>query len=212
MPLSGAATHAERKATFKLLSGFDSAGKSGLFRGEAEARLKGPFGLRVGASYDGIGDAKTRPFVGGYLDVLKQGQHGINLSLHGRFESASFNVVPGVAAGFGLSRNFGGSLLLFSAEYGQGLQSDERTTEVGATAYAVLARRFSLLVPRGHVVGRGRDRGQHLAVHLGDEADADALGARGLALAVAGAVTEAFSVHLGRHLAGTIRALRLALR
>ena len=44
LPLNMAARHTNRKASVKLLSGYDSATKSGLFRGEAEARLAGQIG------------------------------------------------------------------------------------------------------------------------------------------------------------------------
>jgi hypothetical protein len=143
LPLSTAAQHAGRRASVKLLSGYDSASSSAQFRGEAEATLVGPLGLRVGASYDGIGQS-SRPYIGGFLDVLDQQRYGINLALHGRFESASFNAVPGVVAGFALSRNFGGTLLAANAEYGSGLRGNERNAAAGLAALQQVAEHFRL--------------------------------------------------------------------
>src|SRR3954465_11836429 len=76
LPFSSSARHAERRASAKLVSGYDTAGKSALFRGEAEATLYGPLGFRVGATYDGLSPA-SRPFVGGFVDVLEQSKYGV---------------------------------------------------------------------------------------------------------------------------------------
>ena len=51
-----------------------------------------------------------------------------------------------------------------------------------------------------------------LAVQAGDVADADALGALGLAGAGVGAVTESQLIHLGEHGLGTTLSLYLTLR
>jgi hypothetical protein len=133
LPFSPSARHANRKATGKLLSGYDASSSSALFKAEAEATIRGPVGLRAGVSYDGIG-SKSRPFIGGFFDVLEQSKYGLNLSLLGRLESHGFNAVPGVAAGFALSRSFDGTLLLASAEYGHGLEGNEQNA-AGSLAF-----------------------------------------------------------------------------
>lgn len=155
MPLSPAAAH-HSKAQAKLLSGYDSATKSGLFRGEADARVTGPLGLRAGVSYDGAGKA-TRPFAGGYFDLLQQNKHGISLSLRGGFESRSFNQVPEVTAGFALSHDFSGSLLLANAEYGNGLQGNERNAAAGLAFLQRLNDHFRLGVDSRFQIDLERD-------------------------------------------------------
>jgi hypothetical protein len=72
-----------------------------------------------------------RPFVGGRFDALDQRQHGISLSLHGRFEADGFNTVPEVAAGFAAARRFGHVLLLAHGEYGHGLAESEHNAALG---------------------------------------------------------------------------------
>jgi hypothetical protein len=155
LPLSAAAAH-PAKANVKLLSGYDSATHSGLFRGEAEAKLAGPLGLRAGVSYDGVGNA-TRPHAGGYFDLLRQKDHGINLSWHGRFESQSFNQVPEVAAGFALSHDFNGSLLLLNAEYGNSLQGNERNAAAGLALLQRLNDHFRLGIDSRFQIDLERD-------------------------------------------------------
>ena len=156
LPLSTAAQHTARRASVKFLSGYDSASSSAQFRGEAEATLVGPLGLRVGASYDGVGQS-GRPFIGGFVDVLDQQRYGINLALHGRFESNSFNAVPGVVAGFALSRRFEHTLLVANAEYGNGLQGNERNAAAGLAALQQVAEHFRLGVDSRFQIDLERD-------------------------------------------------------
>lgn len=143
LPFSPSARHAQRKVTGKVLSGYDASSSSALVKAEAEATIQGPVGLRAGVSYDGVGD-KSRPFVGGFFDALEQSKYGLNLSLLGRFESNGFNTVPGVAAGFALSRSFGATLLLASAEYGHGLEDDEQNAAGSLAFMQRLSQTFRL--------------------------------------------------------------------
>src|SRR5882724_2306286 len=62
-------------------------------------------------------------------------------------------------------------------------------------------KRSSALRAALDFVWRSRHGRQQLAVHLGDEADADVLGTDVFALFVAAAVPETFGVHLRDHLA-----------
>jgi hypothetical protein len=167
LPFSASARHADRKATGKLLSGYDSGSDSGMVKAEAEANVAnrlgplGPLGLRAGVSYDGIG-RKSRPFVGGYLDVLEQKKYGLNLSLLGRFESNGFNAVPGVAAGFAVSRDFDGSLLLASAEYGHGLNDNEQNAAGSLAFMQRLSQHFRLGVDGKFQIDLERDQSEPL--------------------------------------------------
>ena len=58
--------------------------------------------------------------------MLEQARAGIDLALHGRFESNGFNTVPQVAGGIAVGRHFGPVLVLAHVEYGHGLGDDER--------------------------------------------------------------------------------------
>lgn len=202
LPFSASARHADRKVTGKLLSGYDSGSNSGLVKAEAEAKVAnrlgplGPLGLRAGVSYDGIG-RKSRPFVGGYLDVLEQKKYGLNLSLLGRFESNGFNAVPGVAAGFAVSRDFDGTLLLASAEYGHGLDDNEQNAAGSLAFMQRLSQNFRLGVDGKFQIDLERDQSEPL-----DEPDWRTVGGPLLAASIG-----SFSATLG----GGVSALRYRL-
>lgn len=136
LPWSVQADHGPQRASVQVTSGYDTAADSAQVRGEANVGLIGPVGLRVGAAYDGLGES-TRPFIGGWADVLEQDRAGVDLSVHARFESDGFNTVPEVAAGIALARSFGDSAVLLNVEYGQGIDDSERN---GAVSLAALQR------------------------------------------------------------------------
>ncbi len=161
LPFSPSAHHAQRKVTGKVLSGYDASSSSALVKAEAEATIQGPVGLRAGVSYDGVGD-KSRPFVGGFFDALEQSKYGLNLSLLGRFESNGFNTVPGVAAGFALSRSFGGTLLLASAEYGHGLEDNEQNAALSLAFMQRLSQNFRLGLDGNFQIDLERDQTEPL--------------------------------------------------
>jgi hypothetical protein len=144
-----------------VLSGYDASSSSALVKADVEATIQGPVGLRAGVSYDGIGD-ESRPFIGGFYDALEQRKYGLNLSLLGRFESNGFNTVPGLAAGFALSRSFGGTLLVASAEYGHGLEDDEQNAAGTIAFMQRLSQHFRLGLDGKFQIDLERDQDEPL--------------------------------------------------
>jgi len=196
LPFSPTAGHADRQVTGKLLSGYDAGSSSALIKAEAEGRIQGPLGLRAGASYDGIGK-QGRPHLGAYFDALEQREHGLNLSLLGRFESNGFNAVPGFAVGFALSRSFDGTLLLAGAEYGHGLQGNEQNAAGTLALMQRLSEHFRLGLDGKFQIDLERDQTEPL-----DEPDWRTLGGPVLVASIG-----SFSATLG----GGVSALRYRL-
>lgn len=156
LPWSVQTNHANQRGTVQTTAGFDTATARALFRGEANASVVGVLGVRAGVSYDGMGPS-AHPLVGGWLDALSQKHAGLDLSLHARFESDGFNMVPAVAGGVALARSFGDLNLLMNAEYGHGVHDDERSGTVSFAAVERLSSHFGAGVDSRFQIDLERD-------------------------------------------------------
>lgn len=118
--------------------GYDAARSSFVGGAFAEVRVWGPFALRGGAEYSTT-RKEMRPTIGGRLQLLRQGKHGIDGSLSIFYRPEGFTEPEGEIESFvSLGRRFGPIALFGNLVYGQDPEGNERDGEVRlASLYGV---------------------------------------------------------------------------
>ena len=123
--------------------GYDTAHEAAIGTAVTEVRVWGPIAIRVGVEYSPIRD-EPRPTVGGRVQLLRQGRHGVDGALGVFYRPEGFTEPEGEIETFAsIGRQFDCVALLGNLVYGQDPEGNERDGEVRAGAlYA--AGRFTL--------------------------------------------------------------------
>ena len=118
--------------------GYDGARSAPIGSATAEVRVWGPFAIRGGAEYSSVRQ-EARPTIGGRVQLLRQGRHGIDGSLSVFYRPEGFTEPEGEIETFvSVGRRFERLTVLGNLVYGQDPEGNERDGEVRlASLYAV---------------------------------------------------------------------------
>lgn len=131
LPFSMAPRTDSRRAFAKAAGGYDSVRGTAVFDSVAEVTLFGPLALRVGVDYGERPDSDARPSGGLRVQALRQGRHGVDMSVGAFYRSEGFTELKGEIEGvLAFGRRIERWLLVANLVYGQDPEGRERDGEV----------------------------------------------------------------------------------
>lgn len=134
LPFTEAPRTDSSRAFATALGGFDSARSSAVLEGRGEVTVYGPIALRVGVLYTQT-PKQLRPTVGGRVQVLKQAEQGIDMSVGAFYKPEGFTEGEGEIEGvFAFGHRFGSAGIVGNLVYGQDPEARERDGEVRLAA------------------------------------------------------------------------------
>jgi hypothetical protein len=144
LPLSLAPSVGQSAALSSGTAGYDSAKGAPSFESFAEARVFGPFALRVGTRLND-GNRELAPFVGGRVQLLTQARHGVDGALAAFYKTEGFTETEGeVEVLASVGGRIGSVLLIGNLAYGQDAEGRERDGELRAASLVRVAPKLQL--------------------------------------------------------------------
>jgi len=134
----------DARAHAVTIAGYDSVRSTGTFESATEVRVWGPLSLRAGAVYTN-GDRTLRPSVGGRLQALREGRHGVDLAAGVFYRPEGLTEPEGeIESVVSVGRHLGSVYALGNLLYGQDPEGNERDCEVRVAALRPTGSRFLL--------------------------------------------------------------------
>jgi hypothetical protein len=152
LPLTLPASVVRASASGAAYGGYDSAAQNARVVSFAEARIYGPFALRIGAQSSGASE-RIAPSVTGRLQFVSEPKHGVDAALALAYNAEGFTELEGeLEVLLAVGKTFGNLRLLGNLAYGQDVEGEERDGELRAAALYHLGSVYYLgLDARGRI-------------------------------------------------------------
>jgi hypothetical protein len=132
----------DARAHALTFGGYDSVRGTGTFEAATEVRVWGPMSLRAGAVYTN-GNRTLRPSVGGRVQALREGRHGVDLAAGMFYRPEGLSEPEGeVESVVSAGKHLGSFYALGNLLYGQDPEGNERDGEVRLAVLRPTGARF----------------------------------------------------------------------
>jgi hypothetical protein len=163
LPLTLSPSVGPMAAHAAVLGGYNGAERAGAMQSFAEARVYGPFALRVGARLN-EGGKEVGPSIGARLQLLSQAKHGVSFGAALFYKAEGFDEPEGeIESVLSISRRWNDWLFVGGIAYGQDPEGNERDGELSLAALLQLQEAVQLGLDGRARVDLGSQRARTLS-------------------------------------------------